>query len=241
MDAFRPEGSGGRRDHPLDQRIGPFLLGDQDVVGIAVCVVGRPLENLFKVRQRLDAGDHLDAERVGVVVEVLELFPRVAPAQIAEERLAGHLVGVLGVEHHHVESHQRAAPHQRLRALRPQHAVARAVHHDPQDVEPRGLGEIVSVGLRFAQQPAQRAKRVAPASVAHPNRARVLGDRKPRASERRVALEAHRDGLTTRGKPLRSLRHDLGQALAQLGRATIQVNVQLSHRRSPLSSRTAAG
>ena len=57
------------------------------------------------VRQRLNAGDDLDAERIRKGIQLLHLGDRVAAAHIAEIRLLGNLVAIFIIEINAVVSH----------------------------------------------------------------------------------------------------------------------------------------
>lgn len=139
-------------DHLGDQLVGGRLIDQHDAAGVLDGAVDVPFEDLLEVRQCLDAADQFDAQPRRVIVELLELGRAVCAAQEPEHRLAGQLVGVLGVEHDHVVAHQRQPAHPALGVLDGHHRVARAVEHDAQGGKGRALGDLLLGLLRQVRQ-----------------------------------------------------------------------------------------
>ena len=69
MDALGAVGSRSCTDHLIEQNIGVFVVGKQNLVVIAVAVEGRPVQNAFEVAKRLDARAKFNAEKIGVIVQ----------------------------------------------------------------------------------------------------------------------------------------------------------------------------
>ena len=135
VDAPRRKRSARGDDHLLDQRIRLFLAQKQHVVRVAHVLHTGPAERARHVSQRLDAGNHLNAQRVGVLIQLTQLRLRKAPAQVAEIRPARHLVGILGVEQHRVVAHAAQPAQEGLRGLHRRNGVSGAIQHRAEQVE----------------------------------------------------------------------------------------------------------
>ena len=162
----------------------------------------------------LDAWQHLDAEGVGVVVELTQFVVGVWPAQVAEEWLVGHAVGVFGVEHDGVDAHQRRAAKKCLDGVDGENSVARAFEHELHAVESARLGEgaRLTVGRGCAEQPADGAKGLDRAAVGDVDAVAVRRDFEGPALGASVVLdEAARDARVAPPPPKdgaqRGLRH----------------------------------
>ena len=121
------------------------------------------------MRERLDAGDDLDAEGVGVIVELTHVGFGVFGAHMAEIRLAGHLVAVLAVEHQHRKPHHRHRAQQGLHAADVDDRVAlrnvehRAVHRE---IDVLGDRKVALTGAQALDEQPERAEKVDAAVVA---------------------------------------------------------------------------
>ncbi|OPZ83855.1 MAG: hypothetical protein BWY76_02094 [bacterium ADurb.Bin429] len=206
VDALGAERRAGRGEHTLEQRIGRLILGEEDIPGILDLLVGRPLQDFLQVGQRLNAGDHFDAQREGVVIQLLQLLLGVAPPQVAEERLARHLVGVFAVKHHHIETEQRAAAQPVLRRRHVKHAVARDIHHCAAHVQAGNLRQ----RRRAGQHAPQRAEGIRLRIIADGDAA-IGTDGKARLGAGR---ERHRRAAVTERRG--AVRQNFRQPAAQL-------------------------
>ena len=103
------------------------------------------------MRERLDAGNKLDAEAAGVGVDFADLVVRVSAAHITEVGLAVEGVGVLGVKHKHIMPHQRDVAYHLFQRRDGQNAVARAVEHRAEGLVPRSLARFAAA-VRFRKQ-----------------------------------------------------------------------------------------
>ena len=135
MDPPGAVGGGGGTDHLIQQLIGLVQVGQQHLVVVPQVVIGGPVEDALQVPQGLDAGAQLNAEETGVVVQRLQLVIGIAAPLVAEEGLAGDLVGVLGVHHAQVQAHQRHLAEEEPQGLGLEHRVAGAVEHDAGGLE----------------------------------------------------------------------------------------------------------
>ena len=104
------------------------------------------------MRQRLDAGHHLNAQRRRVGVQLLQLLRGVPPAQIPEIGAVFDFVGVLGVQHQGVQPHQRHLAQNHADAFGAQHPIAGAVQHHAVMLKYRRAFGAVGGGLRRFQQ-----------------------------------------------------------------------------------------
>ena len=115
------------------------------------------------MRERLDAGDHLDAEQVGVVVALADVGLGVAGAHIAEIRLRFHVEAVLAVEHQHRKPHLRKLAQQLLDLGHPDDRVAlRNVEHRAVERKLRLFGQRKRrlAGAQMLHEQAERAEKV---------------------------------------------------------------------------------
>lgn len=92
--------------------------------------------------QSLDAGDQLNAKCIRIIVHEYELLASVASSQVSKKGLALHLVGVLGVELHHVDAHKCTVAHHAEHARLLQHTSATAVNHDTKNVDSEEIGSV---------------------------------------------------------------------------------------------------
>ena len=135
VDPLGAVGGGGGPDHLLQDHIGLFQVGLDDLAVLTDMVVGGPAHDPVQVAQGLDAGDQLNAKVIGVVVQVLQLVVGIAATLVAEEGLLRDLVGVLGVHHDQIQALQRHFPQEALQGSGMDDRVAGAVEHDAHGLE----------------------------------------------------------------------------------------------------------
>ena len=161
VDAARAHAAAHRPDLRLDEGVRLRLVGQQHVRQIAQGRRVAPLQKLRQVRQRLDAGHQLHAQRGGIRVQPAQLCLRVAAAQIAEGRILRHLKGVLGVEHQQVHA-QRGDPVDRAaHGLHLHHGAAGHVQHHAARFEAALLADLLrrpalAHGAREQEKPARQ-------------------------------------------------------------------------------------
>ena len=87
------------------------------------------MQQPFQMPQGLDARDHLDPQVKGIVVDFPQLPFAVAATHIPEIGLSLHLVGVLRVQHEHIQPHGRHITQQSLGAVDRQNVIAGTIRH----------------------------------------------------------------------------------------------------------------
>ena len=142
MDPLGAVGSGGGPDHLLQDLIALLPVRLDDLAVFTDVIVCGPAHDPVQVAQGLDAGDELNAEAVGIVVQSLQLVVGVAAPLVAEEGLLGDLVGVLGVHHAQVQALEGHFPQEALQGLGGDDGVAGAVEHDTGSLKGRLLTDV---------------------------------------------------------------------------------------------------
>ena len=216
-------GLGPEGDHFVHQRGGAGVADQQRVLRVAYFGIGRPLQRLLQVPQRLDAADHLNAQCRRIAVERLHFVERVRPALEAEGRLVGQAVAGFGVDHRGVEPQQREAPQPLAEMLRRDRGIVAAIQQDAQRLEGRGGAAIIR---QPRQQRPQCPARLRQPAIAHRGNPRGAFNRV--AGAVRFAHKAHigRGGLAF------TQRVFLGQAAQQgrdLGRVVGRIPDEGSH------------
>ena len=116
----------------FDECVGFFFPHHQDILGVPQrCVYLRPVQRTFQMRQRLNAGHQLNAQSSCIGVQPAQRFNAVPAAQIAEIGLLRYLIGVFGVQHQGVQTHQSHFTQDHFHGLHPGNSVPRTVQHHP--------------------------------------------------------------------------------------------------------------
>ena len=119
VDALGPEGLRRRLDQVLHEFVGLVPAHKEGLVILLDVVEDRPFQHVDEVRQGLDAGNHLNAQLIGVVVALPKLLLGVAGTHIAEIRLLGDVVAVLAVHHEDIQPHHGHPPEDALYRFHP--------------------------------------------------------------------------------------------------------------------------
>ena len=85
VDAFGTVGRGGSRDKLLQECVGLRIVGQQNLLVVLQMRQRGPVQRAVQMAQRLDAGNHLNAQRVGVLIQFAQLRLRKARQQSPQE------------------------------------------------------------------------------------------------------------------------------------------------------------
>ena len=129
MNTIRSEAAAKRGQCRANPRIRFRLVNHQHAVVILDIPIDVPLQELFQMRQRLYAGNQLHAGLCRIIVHLAKLFFRIPPTQIAQIGCFRHGIGVLGIEHHQVQSQCRVRVNHPLDRFHRHHAAAGHIQH----------------------------------------------------------------------------------------------------------------
>ena len=107
MYSLGAEGGGNGGDKLLNEFKGLFLPCQKHGVGVLNAACLRPHKVFLHMGVALKAGDYLDAVLVRVVIYLADILYGIYAAHITEVGATVQLDHVLGVQHHHIVSHNR--------------------------------------------------------------------------------------------------------------------------------------
>ena len=159
------EGFSAGAHHCLDELIRFLAAAAEDIRRVVYRIEGLPVKNAVEMRQRLDAGHQLHAIALRIGIQCAQIVLGVPAAQVSEEGIPGHFIGIFGIEHQPIVAHQGQAADQRAQKRERRDSIAGAIRHISQMVKCRFLvnrGLSCSLGQpleQIARCPEQRRRR----------------------------------------------------------------------------------